>query len=146
MATRKTKQPPPPTQPYGPPLAPNPDDYLNRIQQNIAGLSQALDKLQTALGTPQPLTAAQLSQASKALAAGGESPLNLTNLVGTVAGAVESLNGLVKAITLAAGTGLTVTVSGQTIKVSIATVISPGTTTPVHSITVNAEGQITAIS
>jgi hypothetical protein len=142
MATRKTS-----ARTYGPPLgnAPAPDSYL-RIQQNVNGLTDALNTLRDAVETPSSLNTNQLEQIQKALQAGGTNPLNLTNLVGALAGAVASLNGLVKAIQLVAGTGITVTISGQNITVGITPVIAPGTTNPVHSVTVNAQGQITAIS
>lgn len=136
---------PPPS--YGPALGntPAPDSY-QRIQQNIQGLTDALNSLTGLVNKPSALTPAQLTQAQKALSAGGDNPLNLTNLIGTLAGAVASLNGLVKAIQLVGGAGITITVSGQNITVAITPVITPGTTTPVTSITVNAQGQITAIS
>ena len=132
---------------YGPvlPIAETPDSYL-RIQQNIEGLSKALANLNDLVNTTKPLTFSQLSQAQEALSAKGNFPLNLTNLIGTIAGAVASLNGLMKAVTLA-GSGLTIQISGQTITISITpTGVTPGTYAPVGSITVNAAGQITNIT
>ena len=132
----------------GPPLGntQTPDSYL-RIKQNIDGITEGIDALTKLLTAPQSLTPAQLAQAQKALQAGGDNPLNLTNLIGTVAGAVASLNGLVKAIQLVAGAGISVGVSGQNISVGITpTGVTAGTYAPPHSISVNAEGQITAIS
>jgi len=118
IATKATLMTTPPQ--YGPPLGnvPAPDSYL-RTKQNIDGLAKAVNDVKTALPGPN-LTTQQIEQVQAELSATGTNPLNLTNLPGSPAGSVTSLNGINGQVTLVNGTGIGLTILATPKQITIA--------------------------
>lgn len=133
--------------------SPAPDHYL-RIKQNLDGLASSVNDIIAALPSGL-LTPAQIAQIQSSLQATGSNPLNLTSLPGTPGGVVTSINGLVGALSILAGAGVTVTIGLTTITVSLPSV-GPGAGTYTvgfkltgggvnGTITLDAQGRVTAV-
>jgi hypothetical protein len=141
---------------YGPSLGnvPTPDYYL-RIVKNIQGITKAINDL--IASQPGPLlTPQQILQAQTELQASGSNPINITNLPGIPQQGVSSVNNLGGQITIVAGNGVTITVTGQKISIALPNV-GPGAATYTvgakltgggtnGQITLDAQGRVTAVT